>query len=1100
MALDAGSAIAYLTLDHSGYSSGLKSAALELKTFMNNSESASTRMDALGSAMTNVGTVATKGLTLPIVGAGAAATKFSIDYESALTGVAKTTDLTASELENLSQGIRNMAKEMPESATQIASVAEAAGQLGIKKENLESFTKTMVMLGDSTNMSSNEAATSLARLANITGMSQENFDRLGSCIVDCGNNFATTEQEITEMSLRLAGTGKQVGLTEAQIVGFSTALSSVGIEAEMGGNSFSKAFAMMNSAVAKGGDSLKQFADVAGMTSEQFTTAFKQDAAGAMVSFLQGLGNCTAQGKDAMLVLDQMGISEIRMRDTLLRASSASNVFSDALKVSNNAWNENNALTNEAEKRYATTESKLKILKNKLIDVGISIGDKILPYVTKAVDAFGNWLEKFNGLSDGQQKFIIKTAAIVAAIGPLLIIGGKAITMFTKFSSVIKTVGGFVKGSGGLIATVGKLGTAFGPLAIGVGAAAGAMYLYHQKTKLANSTCLDTKDKMSLVERAMAKMTDTTVYSKRELQNLGLVYEDFGNNVSKNFKEKVEESTDAINEFALYLGEINIDGVLSEDEISEFDKRINSMCDSAISTIQGRKEEVNKQFSELFADDGSITETENKVLEILNASFDAQISEEQKLKEEIMAIKQKAVEEKRALNEQEIKDIEEKNARIKQIELEAVGGTEEEILYAKKEFNARVASIDLEDASKLMKEKAKIRDDELVQISAKYDSAIEILKQKSKEATGEDKKALEEQIRNLEDAKQQKINSQNNLYDEYLRILAEKNPEIAKYINEFNGQILTQEDLQTQAMLEECKSRFEGLNSITKTGMYNIYDSENQQYVQMAVMVDEHTKKVTGCYSTEAGVCAGYCQEMEDDVAELAGKYYEETEKIKAALNDGSNTTVTASNKIKDANGNIVASLQDVKNNADGTRTGILNLNGTPIKVIVDKDDTIKNIDAINDKLNNTAKDRYVKIHVSEDYNPIKDGYWQDWRTAPGTKVSGYATGTYSAMEGWRLVGENGPELMKFKGGEQVVNAVQTQKILNEQTNADNQQVVNNFTIDYEKLGDIVADKVDKVIDKMAQKLKDAGIDRPVINKSDMLDVVSIGLMNGGTR
>ena len=121
-----------------------------------------------------------------------------------------------------------MSKRMPQSASQIAQVAEAAGQLGIQTENILGFTETMVMLGDATNMTSDQAATALARLANITGMSQKDFDRLGSTIVALGNNLATTESEIVEMGLRLAGTASQVGMTEDQILALAAAMSSVG--------------------------------------------------------------------------------------------------------------------------------------------------------------------------------------------------------------------------------------------------------------------------------------------------------------------------------------------------------------------------------------------------------------------------------------------------------------------------------------------------------------------------------------------------------------------------------------------------------------------------------------------------------------------------------------------------------------------------------------------------------------------------------------------------------------------------------------------------------------------------------------------------------
>lgn len=208
--------------------------------------------------------------------AGGYAIKTGIDFESAFAGVKKTVDATDAELEEFREGIRDMAKEMPQSASQIAEVAEAAGQLGIQNKNLLSFTEVMSNLGVATNMSATEAATSLARLANITQMPQENFDRLGSTIVALGNNLATTESEITEMGLRLAGAGKQVGMSENQILGLAGALSSVGIEADAGGSSVSTVMTKIQLAVEKGGESLSKFADVAGMSSAEFKEAFEK--------------------------------------------------------------------------------------------------------------------------------------------------------------------------------------------------------------------------------------------------------------------------------------------------------------------------------------------------------------------------------------------------------------------------------------------------------------------------------------------------------------------------------------------------------------------------------------------------------------------------------------------------------------------------------------------------------------------------------------------------------------------------------------------------------------------------------------------------------
>ena len=108
----------------------------------------------------------------------------------------------------------------------------------------------------------------------------------------------------------------------------------------------------MNLATQKGGEQLEQFASVAGMSADEFKKAFEKDAASAIISFIKGLDNINKNGGSAIKTLDDIGLSDIRMRDALLRASGASDVFTKALSIGTKAWSENTALTHEAEERY----------------------------------------------------------------------------------------------------------------------------------------------------------------------------------------------------------------------------------------------------------------------------------------------------------------------------------------------------------------------------------------------------------------------------------------------------------------------------------------------------------------------------------------------------------------------------------------------------------------------------------------------------------------------------------------------------------------------------------------------------------------------------
>lgn len=325
-----------------------------------------------------------------------ASVRAGMDFESAFAGVKKTVDATTEQLAGLRREILDMSGSMPMAASDIAGIAEAAGQLGIKTDNIRDFTKVMADLSVATNMTSEQAATELARFANITQMPQDRFDRLGATIVDLGNNLATTESEIVSMGLRLAGAGHQVGMTEAQIMSFAGGLSSVGIEAEAGGSALSRLMADMQLATATGGDDLNGFAAVAGMSAQAFKKAFEEDAAGAIIAFIQGLAKSQEKGTTAIEVLDSLGIKEIRLRDALLRAAGASGVFTEAMEIGSRAWEENTALTKEAEQRYETVESKLQIMKNGLTNLGIAVYDKLREPFKNSIDVA---IKKIEGLS-----------------------------------------------------------------------------------------------------------------------------------------------------------------------------------------------------------------------------------------------------------------------------------------------------------------------------------------------------------------------------------------------------------------------------------------------------------------------------------------------------------------------------------------------------------------------------------------------------------------------------------------------------------------------------------------------------------------------------
>lgn len=420
-------------------------------------EKSSASLDRLGGAATAGGLVIAAGLGFAV--------KAAIDWESAWAGVTKTVDGSAEQLGALEGQLREMARTLPASHTEIAAVAEAAGQLGIKTADVAGFTRVMIDLGETTNLTADEAATSLAQFMNIMGTSASEVSNLGSAIVALGNNGASTERDIVAMGMRIAAAGKAAGMSETDVLGFASALSSVGVEAEAGGTAISMSFTQIGNAVRKGGDDLELIARTAGMTSEQFRTAWGKNAAGAMDSFVTGLGRMQASGQDARGVLDDLGMTGIRQSDSLMRLALAGDLLGESLSNSSSAWDANSALAEEAAKRYSTTESQIKIAWNNIKDAAIDAGSVLLPMVSQIAEGAAKMAQGFAAIPEPLRAAGVTIAAVGAS--GLLAIGGltKLVTTGLELRSAMSTLSdAFPSLEGRLKALRGAAGLAAGAL------------------------------------------------------------------------------------------------------------------------------------------------------------------------------------------------------------------------------------------------------------------------------------------------------------------------------------------------------------------------------------------------------------------------------------------------------------------------------------------------------------------------------------------------------------------------------------------------------------------------------------------------------------
>lgn len=362
----------------------------------------------------------------------------SISYESAFAGVRKTVDASEQEFQNLSDAIRELSKEIPISANELAGIGEIAGQLGVGVNDLEKFIEVIAKIGVTTNLTSQDAAVSFARIANVMQLPLDQVDRMGASVVDLGNNFATTEGEISDFAQRIAGAGNIAGLTVDQVLAIGAAMSSVGVQAEAGGTAVQKVLIGINTAVQTSSEELEVFAGTAGVTAEEFARIWQEDAGQAFTMFVEGLG---VQGDSAISTLQALGLEDQRLVRSFLSLANAGDILESAIKTSNEAWDDNLALTEEAAKRFKTGESQLRLLSNTVFDLKVALGETLAPVLLDIVNKLKPIIENVIAWVKENPKLARNIVIAAGAIAGLVAILGTLGLLLPGIIASVKALG-----------------------------------------------------------------------------------------------------------------------------------------------------------------------------------------------------------------------------------------------------------------------------------------------------------------------------------------------------------------------------------------------------------------------------------------------------------------------------------------------------------------------------------------------------------------------------------------------------------------------------------------------------------------------------------
>ncbi|WP_317725154.1 phage tail tape measure protein [Clostridium tetani] len=663
--------------------------------------------------------------------------------------------------------------------------------------------------------------------------------------------------------------------------------------------------------------------------------------------------------------------------------------------------NSNGELEKMAKTMQDNNKGSITELKSALEELGLKIYDNLKPSIASLIKGIKGVVACLNSLSPEAQQTIVKLSALAIATGPVTWGLGKISNKASSAIGILSTltgalgktgmaskglgkVAGVAGGKGGtglLVKGLKGLANASLPAKLGIAAVGSAIYLTHKNSQYLNKSANRSVEEMGFMDTIFAKMHKNIVLNNEAMEELGVKHKKWNSSVSPETQKALEETSKRIAEYSYELKNAEkLDKLAGTDTEKKLNSKLDAICNSAISKIKSRSPEIQKTMAESFKADGVLNENENKLLEFFNRSGEEQIKKVQEIKRKILELEKKASKQQGDEKKKTFQEIDKLTKEIGNIELKNTIKSKEELLAAQADFNARMNRLDMNGVSSLLEEKAKIRDKEIDNIKLHHDKQIEMLRLSKEDMNEEEKKAADAEIKQLEEKKKQAIGKENEKYKGYLDAAIEKYPELLMFIDTKNGELLSSQEQAKQTELLQYASKMEGMLGITKTGYYKIKDSVSGEMHNCYVEIDEKTGQIKGVW---------------DDTT-------------------------------KEIHGNPIKVKEEIDENLK---------NGKAFKPIGDSYDKEKE---------NIAKNK-IEVFCKKDFNIfswIKDAWNKAWSQTFSNKavvnaigsnnlIGGeqYASGTTNAKKGWNLVGEKGPELLWFDGGETVLNNKDTMSL-----------------------------------------------------------------------
>lgn len=890
--------------------------------------------DKVGDELQGIGNKLTTHVTLPIMGAGTAATKFAFDFETGAAKVSTIADTTKVPIEDLKRGVIDLSnktgmstKELNESLYQAISgsvdTAKAVDFLDVAvKAAKGGFTETSTAVDGLTTVLNSygleaDKATDISNQMLICkNLGKTTFGELASAVGKVTPIAASLGIKTDELFSSLASTTAQGLNTAESVTALKAAMSNIikpskeaGEAAEQLGIDFSvsalqsKGWMGFLQDVKKGlSNASPEFDKLSQSMSDNAHKMLELENAGKKgTKEYKELSKAQKNASKDLEIMAQAADSPIGAMATMF--GSVEGLNSILMLTSENGVAKYNASMQEMQtnttalddaynKMEQSTETKFVKAMNKAKNSLMELGIKALPIVEKGINLISQFADWMNKLSPATQEFIIKTALASATLGPFisglggavkgvgtLLKTGKDLGVFfgifketKKVSTAVEGVGkaaelaGGAKGLGLFAGGLGTISSIALPVAGGIAAVGGAIYLAHKNTQYLNDSCIKSAEDMGTMETAMAGLNGHVIHTNKQLEEMNVKHREWSKKVSPETQKALDGIANKIANYNMEVeGAAKLDKLADEETGRKLNSKLDDICNSAINKIKSKQPEIKKVLEDSFKADG-LDANEKKILDSLNKSGNDQIKKVQELHAKILELQKKASKETGAVRQNTLKEVEKLTQQIGNIEMKNTVKSKEELLAAQADFNARMKNLDMEGLSKLMESKAKARDEEIKKTKENYDKQIEYLKLYSKDADKETQKLIEDKIKQLEGAKEKEIGVENEKYQGFLDAAIEKNGQILNYLDLHNGTMLNKQEQQKTLEMNTYLSKMNGLKEITTSGYYSIKDRATGQMHDCYIEIDNTTGKIVGAWDRGTNQIYGNPVKAREDI------------------------------------------------------------------------------------------------------------------------------------------------------------------------------------------------------------------------------------------